>query len=140
MFESFYIFLWRSCYLFFLFAWIRSQKVVPSRRKTQKMITTFMKTSPAVVAPNTPVLPPSTSTAAPEQPPAGPQPSTDPTAGEQAPKEVIPISSGRKDESCSENFRDAAEKTKDKEEAEVISADKAEALVESLKTWIASLV
>ncbi|KAM0926939.1 hypothetical protein ACQ4PT_003091 [Festuca glaucescens] len=32
----------------------------------------------------------------------GPQPSIDPVAGEQAPKEVIPVSSGRKDESFSD--------------------------------------
>ncbi|KAM0910076.1 hypothetical protein ACQ4PT_014405 [Festuca glaucescens] len=103
-----------------------NQKVVPSRSKTQKTFTTFFKTSPTVVAPNTPVIPPSTSTAIPQQTPADPQPSPD-AAGEQAPKEVIPVSSGRKDESCSGNFRAAAEETKDKEESEVSSADKAEA-------------
>ncbi|KAM0913770.1 hypothetical protein ACQ4PT_011943 [Festuca glaucescens] len=54
-------------------------------------------------------------------------PSADPAAGKQASKEVIPVSRGRKDESCSGNFRAAAEKAKDKEEAEVTSADKAEA-------------
>jgi hypothetical protein len=90
-----------------------------------------MKTSPTIVAPNTPVIPPSTSTVAPQKPPAGPQSSTNPIAGEHSPKEVIPVSSERKDESCSGNVRAVVEEAEDKEEEEeavaVTSADKAEA-------------
>ena len=73
------------------------------------------------------MIPPSTSTAAPQPPPTNPQPSADPAAGDKAPKEIIPISSGHKDGSCSGNYQAATEGAKDKEEAEVTSADKAEA-------------
>jgi hypothetical protein len=56
-----------------------------------------------------------------------PQPSTSPATGKQTQEEVIPVSSGQKDGSCSGTKRAAAEGAKDKEEAEVTSADKAEA-------------
>ncbi|KAM0925344.1 hypothetical protein ACQ4PT_004266 [Festuca glaucescens] len=115
-----------------------SQKVVTSRGKTQKTITTFLKTSPAI-GPNTPVIPPSTSTAAPQQPPADPQPSADPAAGEQVSKEIIHVSSGRKDESYSGNFWAAAEGAKEKEEGEVTSADKAEAPADDAIVFAANI-
>jgi hypothetical protein len=100
--------------------------VVTSLVTTQKTITNFMMTSPAV-GPNTPIIPPSTSTVAPQTSPAKPQPSISPAAGKQAEEEVITISSGQKDGSYSGTKRAAAEEAKDKEEAEVTSADKAEA-------------
>jgi hypothetical protein len=86
-----------------------------------------MKTSPAF-GPNTPIIPPNTSTAAPPKSPTHPQPSTSPATGEQAQKEVIPVSSGQKDGSCSGTKRAATEEAQDNEEAEVTSADKAEAM------------
>jgi hypothetical protein len=89
------------------------------------MITNFLKISPAI-GPNNPVIPPSSSTAAPQQPPADPQPFADPAAEEQAPKQIIPINSEHKDEICSGNCRAAAEEAKEKKEAEVTSVDKAE--------------
>jgi hypothetical protein len=85
-----------------------------------------MKTSPAV-APATPVIPPTTSAAAPPQAPTAPPSSAIPATGDQAPKNIGPSGSGRKDESCSGNFWAAAEKDKGKGEAEVTSADRAEA-------------
>jgi hypothetical protein len=78
------------------------------------MITTFLNASPAVIVPNTPIIPPSTSTTSTQPTSADLQPSTGPAAEEQAPKEVISISSGRKDESCSGNFRTAVGEAKDK--------------------------
>jgi hypothetical protein len=58
---------------------------------------------------------------------AKPQPSTRPAARKQAQEEVIPVSCGQKDGSCSRTKRATAEEAKDKEDAEVTSADKAEA-------------
>ncbi|KAK1604681.1 hypothetical protein QYE76_028354 [Lolium multiflorum] len=104
-----------------------AQPTLPGAVKSQREITTFLKSSPTVIAPNTPIIPPSTSTAAPQPNPADLQSSANPVAGEQAPKEIIPVSNERKDEICSGNFWAAAEEKKDKEEPEVTSADKAEA-------------
>jgi hypothetical protein len=87
----------------------------------------FLKSSLTVIAPNTPIIPPSTFTASPQPNPTDLQPSADPAAGEQAPKEIIPISSGHKDESCFGNFRAATEDNKDMEDTEVTSSNKAEA-------------
>ena len=109
------------------FVFIRYQKVVPTRSKSQRTITNFLKVSPTVIAWNTPIIPPSTYAAPPQPSPADPQPSPAPAAREKTPKEVIRISSERKDESISGNFRAATGDTKDKEEAEVTSADRAEA-------------
>jgi hypothetical protein len=100
------------------------------------MITTFLKASPAVIVPNTPIIPPSTSTTSTQPTSADLQPSTGPAAEEQAPKEITYISNGRKDESCSRNFRDTTEEAKEKEEARVTSADKAEALADDAVVFV----
>jgi hypothetical protein len=104
---------------------VQEPKVVTSRVTTQKPITRFMKTSPAV-GPNT-LVPPSVSTAAPPPSPPEPQLPPSPAAGNQAQTEIIPVSSGQKGGSCSATKRVAPEEAKDKEEAKVTSADKAEA-------------
>jgi hypothetical protein len=112
--------------LYLFFTWFRNQKITASRVITHKQITSFLMTSPAI-GPTTPV-PPSTSntTSQPTPPEAQPTPNT--VAETQV--EVIPVSSGRKDGSCSATKRDTPEEAQDKgqEEAEVNSADKAEAM------------
>jgi hypothetical protein len=85
-------------------------------------ITSFMKTSPTI-GPNTPVIPPSTSTALPNHL----QLNLNLQAGDQAQVEVITVSSGQKDGSFSGTKRAAPEESKNKEEAEVTSAENAEA-------------
>jgi hypothetical protein len=110
--------------IYFFVTWSRSQKAATSRVTNQKLITSFIKTSPAIGS-NTPIIPPITSTAAPQPSPAKPQQSTTPSTGNQAQEEVIPFRSERKDGSCSGTKRAAAEEAKDKEEAN--SAYKAEA-------------
>ncbi|KAK1677143.1 hypothetical protein QYE76_037991 [Lolium multiflorum] len=102
-----------------------NQKVTASRASTQKHITSFLKTSPAV-GPVTPA-PPSASNPAPQPSPPEAHPAPDPAADTQV--EIIPVSSVKKGGSCSETRQAAPENAQDKgpEEAEVTSTDKVEA-------------
>ncbi|KAK1613871.1 hypothetical protein QYE76_019388 [Lolium multiflorum] len=101
-----------------------NQKVTTSWVSTQKSITGFLKTSPAI-GPTTPALP-SASNTAPQPTPPKAYPSPDPAAETQV--KIIPVSSGKGGGSSSATKRAAPEEPQEKglEEAEITSTEKAE--------------
>jgi hypothetical protein len=103
-----------------------NQKITASWVSTQKPINRFLKTSLAI-GPATPV-PLSTSNTAPQ--PTSPKAHPTPDPGAETQVEVIPVRSRKGGGSCSTTKRAAPEGAQDKgpEEAEVTSADKAEAV------------